>query len=308
MWCKPNRIPMGEIVMPFSRALTAISLCCLIPATTLAADSQVGYAVTYSGGSLPDVKGGEDLRLYLDAARVRLRHKSQDVVAIPARAITEVSYGEEVHRRIGTAAGLAVVSLGIGALVAFSKSKKHYIGITWADSDNKGGIVLQADKNEYRGLLTALEGVSGKTAVDTDSPKQTVQQTASARTAAGSVPPTEVPQEQAAPVAIQSHAAPQVPVGAPSQGTSPAQPEGTVVRFLSTPMNAEVQIDGEYWGTTPTVDLTRLSVGSHTILVKKIGYQPWERKITLAPGDNRTISAELEAQPRDSSKPHIIGN
>ena len=158
--------------MPALRMFTAILLCCLLPVATFAAESQVGYGVIYSGGSLPDVKGGEELKLYLDAKQVRLRHKSQDVVVIPANAITEVSYGQEVHRRIGTAAGLAVVSLGIGALVAFSKSKKHYIGITWADAGNKGGVVLQADKNEYRGLLTALEGVSGKAAVDTDSPRQ----------------------------------------------------------------------------------------------------------------------------------------
>jgi PEGA domain len=297
----------------FSRALTAISLCCLLPTTTLAAESQVGYDVTYSGGSLPNVKGGEGLKLYLDATRIRLRHNSQDVVVIPARAITEVSYGEEVHHRIGTAAGLAVVSLGIGALVAFSKSKKHYIGVTWADSDNKGGIVLQADKNEYRGLLTALEGVSGKTAIDTDSPKQPVQQPASARAVAAPATPAETSQELPAAVAqpqavLQTHAIPQPPVGAPLQGAPPALLEGTIVRFLSTPTNAEVQVDGEYWGNTPTADLTRLPVGPHTILVKKVGYQAWERKITLAPGDNRTISAELEVQPRDPTKPHIAGN
>jgi hypothetical protein len=29
---------------------------------------------------------------------------------------------------------------------------------------------MQADKNEYRGLILALEGVSGKKAVDTDPP------------------------------------------------------------------------------------------------------------------------------------------
>jgi hypothetical protein len=63
-----------------------------------------------------------------------------------------------------------VVSLGIGALVAFSKSKKHYVGLTWDDSGNKGGLVVQADKDEYRGLIAALEGVSGKKAVDTDTP------------------------------------------------------------------------------------------------------------------------------------------
>ncbi len=65
-------------------------------------------------------------------------------------------------------AGVAVLTLGVGAIIAFSKSKKHYIGITWDDGGKKGGVALQADKNEYRGILTALEGVTGRKAVDTD--------------------------------------------------------------------------------------------------------------------------------------------
>jgi hypothetical protein len=32
---------------------------------------------------------------------------------------------------------LAVVSFGIGALVALSKSKKHFIGLTWDDGGKK---------------------------------------------------------------------------------------------------------------------------------------------------------------------------
>jgi hypothetical protein len=84
-------------------------------------------------------------------------------------AVTEISYGQDVHRRVGTAIGLAVVSLGIGALMLLSKSKKHYVGVTWADGDKKGGLVMQCDKNEYRGILTGLEGVTGKKAIDSDS-------------------------------------------------------------------------------------------------------------------------------------------
>jgi hypothetical protein len=82
-------------------------------------------------------------------------------------------------------------------------------------------------------------------------------------------------------------------------------PKATVVRFTSTPASAEVSVDGEYWGTTPTADLSRFSPGSHTILVRKVGYEPWERKVTLAAGDDRTISAELK--PNDASKPRISG-
>jgi hypothetical protein len=87
---------------------------------------------------------------------------------VPASAITEISYGQDVHRRVGAAIGVAVVSLGIGALLALSKSKKHYVGLTWAAADQKGGFAMQCDKNEYRGILAGLEGVSGKKAIDSD--------------------------------------------------------------------------------------------------------------------------------------------
>ena len=49
------------------------------------------------------------------------------------------------------------VSLGIGALMLLAKSKKHYIGLTWADGDKKGGFAMQCDKNDYRGILAGLE-------------------------------------------------------------------------------------------------------------------------------------------------------
>jgi hypothetical protein len=327
--------------MPIPRALVATVLCCALPIATLAAESQVGYDVTYSGGSLPNVKGGEGLKLYLDATRVRLTQKSHEIITIPASSITEVSYGEEVHHRIGTAVGLAVVSLGIGALVAFSKSKKHYIGITWADSSRKGGIVLQADKNEYRGLLTALEGVSGKTAVNADTPKQAAHPNSAQAPPAPAVEvatltetPAQAtrPQPQAAPPAPadtaqvvtltettaqptrpQPQAVPPAPVSTPrppqvAPAQAPLQPKsGVVIRFTSTPSNAEVQIDGEYWGSTPTASLTRIPAGPHTILVRKLGYQPWERKITLAEGDDRTVDAELELDGKDPTKPRISG-
>jgi hypothetical protein len=43
-----------------------------------------------------------------------------------------------------------------------SKSKKHFVGITWVDGDKKGGFVMQCDKNDYRGVLLGLEGVTGR--------------------------------------------------------------------------------------------------------------------------------------------------
>ena len=107
-------------------------------------------------------------KLYVEASQIRLVNGETNLVTIPASAITEVSYGQDVHRRVGAAIGLAVVSFGIGALMALTKSKKHFVGITWANGDQKGGFVMQCDKNDYRGVLLGLEGVTGKKAVNSD--------------------------------------------------------------------------------------------------------------------------------------------
>ena len=45
---------------------------------------------------------------------------------------------------------------------------KDNVGLIWADGDKKGGLALQCDKNDYRGILAGLEGVSGKKAVDSE--------------------------------------------------------------------------------------------------------------------------------------------
>jgi CxxC motif-containing protein (DUF1111 family) len=126
------------------------------------------YKVTYDGGSLPDLKAGTGMKLYIEANQVRLVKDKTDVTTIAASSITEISYGQDVHRRVGAAIGLAVISLGIGALMALTKSKKHFVGLTWADGDKKGGFAIQCDKSDYRGVLAGLEGISGKKAVDSD--------------------------------------------------------------------------------------------------------------------------------------------
>jgi hypothetical protein len=40
--------------------------------------------------------------------------------------------------------------------------------LIWADGDKKSGLAMQCDKNDYRGILAGLEGISGKKAVDSE--------------------------------------------------------------------------------------------------------------------------------------------
>lgn len=144
----------------------AVALCLVVSAAAVASES--GYGVIYDGGSLSNVKTGSKIRLFLEGDKVRFVQDGKDLIVIPAVSITEISYGQDVHRRVGAAIGAAVVSFGVGALLALSKSKKHYVGLTWADGDKKGGFAVQCDKSDYRGILAGLEGVTGKKAVDSD--------------------------------------------------------------------------------------------------------------------------------------------
>ena len=145
----------------------ALFLCLLVPTVVLASHSN-GYKVLYDGGSLPNIKTGAKLELTLGEKDIHFSEGGQEIKVIPAAAITEISYGQDVHRRIGAAIGLAVVSFGVGALMALTKSKKHFVGLTWQDGDKKGGFAIQCDKNDYRGVLAGLEGLTGKKAVDSD--------------------------------------------------------------------------------------------------------------------------------------------
>lgn len=141
-------------------------MCILLPVAVLAGDG--GYKVTYDGGSIGDVKSGTGVKLYIEGNQIRFAKNDTNLAVVPASAVTEISYGQDVHRRVGTAVAVGVFTLGLGALTALSKSKKHFVGLTWADGDKKGGLAMQCDKNDYRGILAGLEGVTGKKAVDSD--------------------------------------------------------------------------------------------------------------------------------------------
>ena len=147
------------------RSFMAIVLCFATASVTFA--SEGGYKLAYDGGSIA-AKTGDHMQLFLEQGRIRIVENHADVLSVPASAVTEISYGQDVHRRVGAAIGLATVSLGVGALMALSKSKKHYIGLTWDDAGKKGGAAFQADKSDYRGVLAGLEGLTGKKAVSAE--------------------------------------------------------------------------------------------------------------------------------------------
>ena len=84
------------------RRILSLILCIMIPLAMVAADKQPSYRVTYSGGSLSNIKSGSSLRLYIDSSSIRFVTEKKDkteVANAPASAITEISYGQDVRRR-----------------------------------------------------------------------------------------------------------------------------------------------------------------------------------------------------------------
>ena len=83
------------------------------------------------------------------------------------------------------------------------------------------------------------------------------------------------------------------PSGSAPAATAPSGPEATAsVQFSSDPTGAEIAIDGDYAGDTPS--LIKLKRGTHSIKIAKNGYQPWVRSIEIAGGESRNLAAELE--------------
>lgn len=83
----------------------------------------------------------------------------------------------------------------------------------------------------------------------------------------------------------------QLPTEAPKVEQSAAMPQ---LKITSDPTGAEIEIDGEFIGNTPTTVAAKL--GKVTVRVKKAGFEPWERTLTLHPSDKRTLNAEMVKQ------------
>ena len=148
------------------KQMIAVFLCLTVPMAVFAKD--ISYNVAYDGGSIADYKPGTGMKMYIESDQIRITKNNMLLAQIPAAAVTDISYGQDVHRRVGAAIGLAVVSFGIGALMALTKSKKHFIGLTWDDNGKKGGAAFQAEKGDYRGVLAGMEGITGKQAVNSE--------------------------------------------------------------------------------------------------------------------------------------------
>ncbi len=93
---------------------------------------------------------------------------------------------------------------------------------------------------------------------------------------------------------IQAEAKPAAPATL-ATSAAPASADQAHLQVTSTPDGADIEIDGNYVGNTPST--VGLAAGQHQISVKKSGYKAWERKISVSSGQVN-VNAALEPEAR----------
>src|SRR4029077_20292659 len=119
--------------------------------------------VRYNGGSVESKVDPKEWKntLKVTSDFITLALKDGKKVEIPPKTVTSLSYGQEAHRRVGTMIALAILVAPVALFGLLHKTRLHYIGIQYSLPDNKtAGILLQGDKDNYRAILVALQGVT----------------------------------------------------------------------------------------------------------------------------------------------------
>lgn len=253
--------------------LRKLSVLCLCASIVTWAQGNSFDKVRYNGGSVDSKVDPKDWnnRLTVTSDVITLALKDGKRLEIPPKTVTSLSYGQEAHRRVGTMVALAVLVAPVALFGLLHKTRLHYIGIQYTTPDNKtAGILLQGDKDNYRAILVALQGVTG------------------------------------APVSVAEKEREFVPVGVKTDVTkggekntteittasnAPEPVKGTV-NVSSKPAGADVLVDGEFVGNAPAA--LKLSPGKHTVTVKVLGYKDWSKEIAVQSGSDVQLTANLE--------------
>jgi uncharacterized protein YaiE (UPF0345 family) len=144
-----------------------------------------------------------------------------------------------------------------------AKKEKHGIVVYYVDDNGK----------LRKQLYTYVAGEA----------KGNLTEPAATGTAPTSAPPVESSARTPVPAPVQA------PPGAASAG---GRQESVKCSFTSTPSGAEVTVDGQYVGSTPSV--INLTVGNHAVQVSLPGFAEWKRELTVSSGSELTVNAVLE--------------
>lgn len=283
-----------------------LAVVLLALSTTLYATSEGNSwnKIRYNGGTLQTKVDPKDWNNHLTVTSdtITLKLKDGQQVEIPAMSVTGLSYGQEAHRRVGTMIALGILVSPVALFGLMHKTRLHFIGIEYTTPDSrKAGLLLQGDKDNYRAILTALEGSTGAPLSVSEKDREYVPGMPNVQTAhndADAAKPGSVKGSSEKESSLQANSdkvsgkelgsdAPQIKPVAATEAS-----ETATIAVKSSPDNAEVSVDGNFMGNTPAS--LKLGAGKHTVKVSLAGYKVWSRDVTVSAGSEMNLSAELE--------------
>lgn len=211
-----------------------------------------GDRAEYVGGTVKEIEKGKQGTLDLQSrTELIFSYGKNQTFHLPYSQVKSLEFGQKVGRRVGATVALGVTTLGLMALpILFSKKKKHFLTISFADQAGEGVMVFELAKDTVRTTIPILETRSGmKVEIEGANPDEPKN-------------PNPVSQKAslAAPVAV-----PAAPVAAPALRPS--------VQVASNPTDADVEINGVAAGKAPlSYDLPWGIGRPYTVKVRKAGY------------------------------------
>jgi hypothetical protein len=279
------------------KRLTAL-LCLIVLLPSLTAYGSTFKDIRYNGGRLQTKVDPHDWgnTLTVTSDEIRLDLKDGQSLKIDPKKVTSLSYGQEAHRRVGTMIALGILVAPLALFGLFHKTRLHFVGIEYNTEDGKkAGVLLQAHKDNYRGVLEALRGATGApvavapedrkyvptsvatiTVENPDKPEKTAESDKGERPRKFEAEKDEVKAE--------------VKPGVSADATG-------IVRVSSVPDGADVYVDGSFVGNAPAQ--LKLTVGKHKVAVKAEGLEDWSREIEVPAGSELNLKATLNKKASD---------
>jgi hypothetical protein len=144
------------------RVFLLISIASLFCYAAAAGEAKTpAYPVKYEGGNLHLTHRALKATLGSEQIVLRAGHQS---ISVPASAITEIAFGNNVRRRFGAPV------LDVVPFMKLGEAESHYVGVSWTNGDSaaKSEALFRLSSSEYHDFLAALERLTGKKAVDTN--------------------------------------------------------------------------------------------------------------------------------------------
>ncbi len=134
-------------------------------AGVLPAEEMSWNKIRYSGGTVEAKVNPFDWNTTLTVGRSSIVAQlgPRKTLRLKPEQVTAISYGQEARRRVADMVAISLFATPLALFGILHKSTQHFVGIEFnADDGKPGAILLEADKNNYRAILKALEAVTGK--------------------------------------------------------------------------------------------------------------------------------------------------